>query len=79
MINVLFPEPVEPIKAVVCPGSAGIFHYKIKSAKSCQSRPDAGGKIFVFGNIDSRSICCSRILSDGPEVQSESCLKEKNR
>lgn len=70
-------QPAAVTESVVCLGSAGVFHYEIKSPKSCKSCTDTGRQIFIFRNVDTCCICCTRILTDGTETQTSSCLKQE--
>src|SRR5699024_6243252 len=71
-------KPSSVAEAVIRPGSAGVLHNKVQTAQTRKACADAGGKIFILRNVDSRRVRGRRAFSDRAEIQSVSGAEQEN-
>src|SRR5699024_1612271 len=56
-------KPSSVAEAVIRPGSAGVLHNEVQAAQTRKTCADAGGKIFILRNVDSRRVRGRRAFS----------------
>ena len=57
-------KPASVTKGIVGPDAAGIIHYIVQSAQTCDHTSHAGSDVFVPGYVDTGCICGIGTLTD---------------
>ena len=62
-------EPAAVAEAVIGPDTIAVIHDVEQAAKAGNHAADAGGKVFITGNIDTRGIGSGGVFAHGAQVQ----------
>ena len=69
-------KPAAVAERTVRPNAVLIVEHEVEPAESCDHSADAGGEVFIFGNVYAGGICGRGVFADGAELKSHTGLFE---